>query len=74
MVIYKFKAKDLKTGDWVVGDLVYARQHTYSNSTNKNCTKTRPMIVKMRYRGGMVWCYSRYFIDETTIEPIVLES
>ena len=65
---YLFKAKDLKTGNWVTGDLAYA--NSYINHPNK----IKPMIVKHGIHGGMIWITTRYFIDENTIELIQNEN
>jgi hypothetical protein len=65
MTKYKFKAKDLNTGEWVEGDLCYARQVC--------CGKPviiRPMIVEFNIHGGIMWTRKRHFIDEDTIELI----
>lgn len=66
MSTYKFKAKELKTGNEVQGDLIYA-QRTFE------FPGVKPMIVKTRIHGGMVWIGSRHFVDENTIELIILE-
>ena len=60
---YKFRAKDLKTGQWVEGDLAYGirMQETHG---------IKPMIVIHHIHGGMVWVARRYFVDESTIELI----
>ena len=66
MTKYKFRAKSLKTGDWVTGDLVYV--HTVNEKV-----KVKPMIVEMRCHGGMMWVYDNSLIDESTIELIKTE-
>lgn len=63
---YKFKAKDLKTGEWVQGDLAYVEQRNFKKCT----TKIRPMILTHGSHGGMVWVYSRHYVEESTIELI----
>jgi hypothetical protein len=68
---YQFKAKDLKTGEWVTGDLAYANSMCFSK---KECRwiigKIKPMIVKHNIHGGMLYVTSRHFIDENTLELI----
>ena len=63
---YKFKAKDIKTGEWVEGDLIYA--YTLLHKTPN--IKYKPMIVSCGCHGGMVWVGERHFVDENTIELI----
>lgn len=63
---YKFKAKSLKTGIEVVGDLIYAK-------TLREKVAVKPMIVEMYVRGGMLWAGDRTLIDENTIELIEYE-
>lgn len=65
---YKFKAKDLKTGEWVEGDLVYATVRHFK-PCRVRCT-VKPMIVNMSIHGGMMWAGKRHYIDESTIELI----
>ena len=60
---YKFKAKDLKTGNYVEGDLVYAKQFYHGKPII-----IRPMIVEFNIRGGIMWTRRRHFVDESTIE------
>lgn len=60
--MYKFKARDIKTGELVTGDLAYAE--TWYEKTKK----IKPMIVNHRIHGGMLYITSRHFIDEKTIE------
>ena len=69
MYKYKFKAKDLKTGEWVEGDLAYVKQLIFRKG---KCVEYRekPMIVKMCCHGGMLYATTRHFIDEGTIELI----
>ncbi len=66
MIKYKFKALSLKTGKEVVGDLIYA------NTMNEKI-KVKPMIVSMYVRGGMLWATDRTYVDEGTIEPIIIK-
>lgn len=60
---YQFKAKDIKTGEWIIGDLVYV--HTMGEKR-----KIKPMILTMYGKGGMVWTRDKHVIDENTIELI----
>lgn len=64
---YKFKAKDLKTGEWVEGDLAYAKREFEAPGY-------KPMIVSHHIHGGMLYAGDRHFIDESTIELIKVES
>ena len=64
---YKFKAKDLKTGEWVEGDLIYAQVANFKTGIS---IKKKPMIVTMHIHGGMLWAGERHFIDRNTIELI----
>ena len=66
MTKYRFKAKDLKTGNWVEGDLIYARECYHGKPP-----KFKAMIVETGIHGGMVWISKRYNIDENTIELII---
>lgn len=61
MITYKFKARDIKTNEWVTGDLAYAE-------TMYETKKIKPMIVEHRVHGGMLYITKRYFVDEKTIE------
>lgn len=63
MNTYKFKAKDLKTGNEVQGDLIYAQRASETPGV-------KPMIVNTYIHGGMVWIGNRHFVDENTIELI----
>ena len=60
--MYKFKARNIKTGDYVTGDLAYA-ETTYDKTK-----KLKPMIVKHYIHGGMLYIGERYLVDEKTIE------
>lgn len=64
MGTYKFKAKELNTGNEVQGDLIYAQRAFESPGV-------KSMIVKTFIHGGIVWIGSRHFVDESTIELIV---
>ena len=64
MSSYKFKAKELKTGNEVQGDLIYAQRAFETPGV-------KPMIVKTFIHGGMIWISSRHFVDESTIELII---
>ena len=63
MIKYKFRARDIKTGDWVEGNLVYVR-------TVSEKIPIKPMIVTLGGKGGVLWAIRRYTIDEDTIELI----
>lgn len=54
----KYKAKDIKTGEWVYGDLAYVQ-------TKK---RIKPMIVTHAAAGGMIYILGRHEVDEKTIE------
>jgi len=60
---YKFRARDIKTGELVEGDLVYARRRLEKDGI-------KPMIVNHFIHGGIVWIGNGHFIDENTIELI----
>lgn len=60
---YQFKAKDIKTNEWVTGDLVYV--HTVGEKK-----RIKPMILTVYGKGGMVWARDRHIVDENTIELI----
>lgn len=62
---YKFRAKDLKSNNWVEGDLVYV---TFDG--NKRLPKVRPMIVHACGIGGMIWLGEKHLVDEDTIEIV----
>ena len=66
---YKFKAKDIKTGEWVEGDLVYTTQLILRKGKGAEY-REKPMIVKLCCHGGMLYATTRHFIDEDTIELI----
>lgn len=66
---YKFKAKDLKTDEWVVGDLAYVNQIVFKKGSGAEFHE-KPMIVKLNIHGGMMYAISKHFIDESTIELI----
>ena len=57
---YQFKAKDLKTGEWIIGDLGYVQ--------SLKTLKTKPIIMTHYCHGGMIWVGKRYYVDENTIE------
>lgn len=65
---YKFKAKELETGEWVEGDLIYAKVENFRSQFDSG--KVKPMIVSMHIHGGMLWAGYRHFVDESTIELI----
>ena len=56
--MYKFKARDIKTGEWVTGDLAYAE------TMYEKTKKIKPMIVKHYIHGGMLYIAQRFFVDE----------
>lgn len=66
---YQFKAKDLKTGEWVTGDLAYAESRSWKSDGRRVIT-IKPMIVAHNIHGGMLYITSRHFIDENTLELI----
>ena len=66
---YKFKAKDIKTGELVAGNLVYVRQSIFRKGFGVEY-KTKPMIVSVLANGGRIYIAERYYIDESTIELI----
>lgn len=63
---YKFRAKDIKTGRVIEGDLAYVHQYYWRTRT----TKVIPMIVSHGASGGMLYVLSRHRIDESTIELV----
>ena len=63
---YKFRAKELKTGEWVEGDLAYAERRLETPGI-------KPMIVKHYIHGGCAYIGDRHFVDESTIELIKTE-
>ena len=68
---YQFRAKDLKTGEWVTGDLAYSDSMYFSKKEGRWIIgKIKPMIVKHNIHGGMLYITTRYFIDEDTLELI----
>ena len=67
---YQFKAKDLKTGEWVTGDLAYAKSMSFRKSDGCRVRTIKPMIVAHNIHGGMLYITSRHFIDENTLELI----
>lgn len=68
---YQFRAKDLKTGELVTGDLAYANMLSFSKKDGCQVRKIKPMIVVHNIHGGMLYITSRHFIDENTLELIV---
>lgn len=67
---YQFRAKDLKTGEWVIGDLAYAKSMSFRKSDGCRARSIKPMIVEHCIQGGMLYITNRYFIDENTLELI----
>lgn len=66
---YRFKAKDIKTGEYVIGDLAYVSQVIFKKGSGVEYRK-KPMIVKLYSHGGMIYATEIHFIDESTIELI----
>lgn len=60
---YKFKAKDIKTGKIVTGDLAYVYQLRSSK-------EPKPYIVCHYANGGNIYLTARFMVDENTIELI----
>lgn len=67
---YQFKAKDLKTGEWVTGDLAYANSWSFRKKDGCKIKTVKPMIVEHYINGGMLYITTRCFIDESTLELI----
>jgi hypothetical protein len=63
---YQFKAQDLKTREWVTGDLAYAESRSWKRDGRIVIT-IKPMIVVHNIHGGMLYITSRHFIDENTL-------
>jgi hypothetical protein len=68
MAKYIFKAKDIKTGEVVEGNLIYATQLIRKRRGVEY--RVKPMIVKMCCCGGMLYATTRHFVDGDTIELI----
>lgn len=68
---YQFRAKDLKTGEWVTGDLAYAKSMSFRKSDECRIRTIKPMIVEHNIHGGMLYITSRHFIDEDTLVLVV---
>jgi hypothetical protein len=64
---YQFKAKDLKTGEWVIGDLAYANVTSFRKKDGCKIRSVKPMIVEHNIHGGMLYITSRHFVDENTL-------
>ena len=69
MAKYRFKAKDLNTGEWVEGDLAHVTQLVFKKGKGVEY-REKSMIVKLCCHGGMVYATERHFVDENTIELI----
>jgi hypothetical protein len=72
---YKFKAKDIKTRKYVIGDLAYVNQYVYAKTRNSIYSKFKyckvvPYILTHNANGGMMYITNRYRVDENTIELI----
>lgn len=67
---YQFRAKDLKTGEWVIGDLAYANVLSFRKGDGCKIRGVKPMIVEHNIHGGMLYITIRHFIDENTLELI----
>lgn len=67
---YQFRAKDLKTGEWVTGDLAYANSWSFRKKDGCKTKIVKPMIVEHYINGGMLYITTRHFIDEKTLELI----
>lgn len=66
---YKFKAKDIKTGEYVIGNLAYVNQLIFRKGLGISF-REKPMILSLNSQGGRIYATKRYFIDENTIELI----
>lgn len=64
----QFKAKDLKTGEEVIGNLVYVERIIHKKAGIQY--DIVPYILKMKAQGGMFWVTKRYQIDENTLTII----
>jgi hypothetical protein len=69
MTKYRFKAKDLKTGEWVEGDLAHVTQLVFKKGRGVEY-REKPIIVELYCHGGLIYATERHFIDENTIELI----
>lgn len=72
---YRFKAKDIKTGELVEGDLAYVNQYVYAKTKNSIYSKFKyckvvPYILTHNANGGMIYMINRHRVDESTIELI----
>lgn len=69
---YQFRAKDLKTGEWVTGDLAYAKSMCFNKKEGRWIIgKIKPMIVEHKIHGGMLYITTRHFIDENTLVLVI---
>jgi hypothetical protein len=64
---YQFRAKDLKTGEWVTGDLAYANVVSFRRKDGCKIRGIKPMIVEHNIHGGMLYVTNRHFVDENTL-------
>lgn len=63
MELVQFKAKDLKTNEWVYGDLAFV---SMLNSDTK-----KVYIVSHKAVGGMLYITKRHRIDISTLEMLI---
>ena len=63
---FKFKAKSIKTGEWVEGDLAYV----YRRDRMGRTISVKPWIVSHHGNGGMIYIGIRHLVDPDTIELI----
>jgi len=59
-----FRGKDIKTGEWVYGDLANVILNLKSGQ------KVKTYIVKHKATGGMLYVTERHIVDEHTIETV----
>ena len=64
---YKFRAKSVKTGKWVEGNLAYA---TTLKTRINPVSKTKVFIVNHKCNGGLIYVTDRTLVDEDTVELI----
>ena len=64
---YQFKAHDLKTREWVIGDLAYANVLSFRKKDGCKIRGVKPMIVEHNVHGGMLYVTNRHFVDENTL-------
>ena len=59
-----FKAKSIKTGEWVEGDLAYV----YRRDKMGRIVSVKPWIVSHHGNGGMIYIGIRHLVDPSTIK------